>query len=208
MNVVMVNGSTRRNGSTQAALDVVAEALSREGIRSETFWVGNAPVRDCTACRACRKLDNACTFGDDLVNPLIRSIQAADGLLLASPVYFSNVTGAMHSVLNRVFYSSARAFKGKAGAALVVARRAGTTAALESLFQYLHYCEMPIATSTYWPMIHGAQPEDIIKDEEGLQVLRNLGLNMAWLIKSIRAGREAGLQPPGSAYGARTNFIR
>ena len=208
MNVLMVNGSARRDGCTHAALDVVAETLKEQGIASEIVWAGNQPIRDCTACGSCRKLDNACVFDGDLVNVLIRKAEAADGFVFGSPVYFSNISGHLHSLLNRVFYSSARVFRGKPGAALVSARRAGTTAALESLNQYLAYCEMPIVTSSYWNMVHGFTPEDVMQDLEGLQTLRNLGRNMAWLLRCQQAAKDAGLEKPANEYGARTHFIR
>ena len=208
MNVLLVNGSTRREGCTAAALGVVAETLRNEGMESEIVWVGKDPVRDCTGCLACRKLDNACVFGDDQVNGLIRKAKAADGFVFGSPVYFSNATGALHCLLNRMFYSSSAVFRGKPGAVLVSARRAGTTASLESLYQYLAYCEMPIVTSSYWNMVHGFTPADVEKDLEGLQTLRNLGRNMAWQLKCLQAAKDAGLVKPANEYGARTHFIR
>lgn len=208
MNVLLVNGSARRDGCTAAALGVVAETLRNEGIVCEIVWVGKDPVRDCTGCGSCRKLDNACVFGDDLVNGLIQKAKAADGFVFGSPVYFSNVSGVLHCLLNRMFYSSASVFRGKPGTALVSARRAGTTAALESLNQYLAYCEMPIVTSSYWNMVHGFTPADVSKDLEGLQTLRNLGRNMAWQLKCLQAAKDAGLEKPANEYGARTHFIR
>ncbi len=207
MNVLLINGSARRDGCTAAALNTVAEILRGEGIGSETVWVGKDPLRDCTGCQACRKLDNACVFGDDQVNGVIRKAKEADGFVFGSPVYFSNATGALHSLLNRMFYSSASVFRGKPGAVLVSARRAGTTASLESLYQYLADCEMPIVTSSYWNMVHGFTPEDVQKDLEGMQTLRNLGRNMAWLLKCMKAAKDAGLVKPANEYGARTHFI-
>lgn len=208
MNVLMINGSTREKGCTYTALSVVAEALAEQGVQSRIFWVGNHPVRDCAACGGCRKLDSACAFQDGPVNEIIRLGKEADALVLGTSVYFSNPSGALHSVLNRVFYSSARVFRGKPGAVVASARRAGTTAALESLAQYLAYCEMPIVTSSYWNMVHGFTPEDVMQDLEGIQTLRNLGRNLAWELTCQQAARDAGLVKPKNEYGARTHFIR
>ena len=209
MKVLLLNGSPHPAGCTYTALRVVADTLEDGGVETEILYLGSEPVRDCTACRACQKSPGRCAFDDDIVNPLIEKARASDGFVLGSPVYFSHPTGHLLSVLDRAFfYAGKAAFAHKPAAAVVSARRAGTTAALDVLNKYLLDSQLPVVSSTYWNMVHGNTPEEVLRDEEGLQTMRNLGRNMLWLLRCIEAGRAAGIQPPETGPIVRTNFIR
>lgn len=208
MKVLMLNGSSRPAGCTYTALQEVANPLRQAGIETEILWLGNAPVRDCTACGACGKGAGRCVFDDDIVNRIIETAQTADGFVFGSPVYYAHPSGRILSVLDRVFYAGKSAFLRKPGAAVVSARRAGTSASLDVLNKYFTISQMPVVSSTYWNMVHGSCPEDVLQDKEGLQTMRNLGANMAWLLECIAAGRSAGIAQPDAEAGARTSFIR
>jgi multimeric flavodoxin WrbA len=208
MAVLIINGSAHENKCTYTGLDFVRKGLSSEGIESELIWIGQNAVKPCIGCRACAKL-GICTFGaDDGINEIILKAKEADGLVLGSPVYFAGINGAMKSVLDRVFFAGSINFYHKPGAVLVSARRAGTTAALEQLNKYITFARMPLVSSFYWPMVHGGTAEDVLQDAEGTQNAYYLGQNMAWLIKSIEAGRAAGVAIPTLKERPFTNFIR
>ena len=208
MKVLMINGSPHENGCTAAALKIVAGALAEDGIDSEIVWLGQGAIRDCIGCRACSKLNNRCVFDDDIVNRIIEKAEKADGFVFGSPTYYAHTNGRILSVLDRVFYAGSPVFAGKPGAAVVSARRAGTTANLDVLNKYFSISRMPVVSSCYWNMVHGNTPEEVRQDEEGLQIMRTLGHEMAWLLKSIEAGRKAGLARPLPEEKIRTNFIR
>lgn len=208
MKVLMINGSPNENGCTATALGVVAEALAADGIESEIVWLGKGALRDCIGCRACRKLNNRCVFDDDVVNRILAKAEEADGFVFGSPTYYAHTNGRILSVLDRVFYAGSPVFAGKPGAAVVSARRAGTTANLDVLNKYFSISRMPVVSSCYWNMVHGNTPEEVRQDEEGLQIMRTLGREMAWLLKSIEAGRKAGLSRPAAEAKIMTNFIR
>ncbi len=208
MKVLMINGSPNENGCTATALGVVAEALAADGIESEIVWLGKGALRDCIGCRACRKLNNRCVFDDDVVNRILAKAEEADGFVFGSPTYYAHTNGRILSVLDRVFYAGSAVFAGKPGAAVVSARRAGTTANLDVLNKYFSISRMPVVSSCYWNMVHGNTPEEVRQDEEGLQIMRTLGREMAWLLKSIEAGRKAGLSRPAVEAKIMTNFIR
>lgn len=208
MKVLLLNGSSHLHGCTDTALREIAAVLEAAGIEAEILFLGNEPVRDCTACGACRTAPGRCVFDDDIANKVIAKAEAADGFVFGTPVYYSHPSGRILSVLDRVFYAGKHAFAHKPAAAIASARRAGTTAALDVLQKYFTISQMPIVSSTYWTMVHGKQPEDVLKDEEGLQTMRNLASNMAWMLRCIEAGKAAGIQPPQAESGARTNFIR
>ena len=209
MNVLLVNGSSHPAGSTFTALSCVAQVLDGEGIGTEIFQLGAAPIRDCAGCGGCtRSGEGLCVFDDDCVNALIRRAREADGFVFGTPVYYAHPTGRLLSALDRAFYAGGGAFARKPGFALAVARRAGTTAALDAVIKHFTINQMPVVSSTYWTVIHGAQAEDVPRDEEGMQTLRNGARNMAWLLRCIQAGREAGILPPQAERGSRTNFIR
>ena len=208
MKVLMLNGSSRPSGCTYTALREVAVSLKVAGIETEILFLGNEPVRDCTACGTCAKVPGKGVFDDDIVNRIIEKARGADGFIFGTPVYYAHPSGRILSVLDRVFYAGKSAFIHKPAAAIASARRAGTTATLDVLQKYFTISQMPVVTSTYWTMVHGKQPEDVLKDEEGLQTMRNLASNMVWMLRCIEAGKAAGIQPPQEEFGARTNFIR
>ena len=208
MKVLMLNGSSRPSGCTYTALREVAVSLKVAGIETEILFLGNEPVRDCTACGTCAKVPGKCVFDDDIVNRIIEKARGADGFIFGTPVYYAHPSGRILSVLDRVFYAGKSAFIHKPAAAIASARRAGTTATLDVLQKYFTISQMPVVTSTYWTMVHGKQPEDVLKDKEGLQTMRNLASNMVWMLRCIEAGKAAGIQPPQEEFGARTNFIR
>ena len=208
MKVLLLNGSSRPSGCTYTALREVAVSLEVAGIETEILFLGNEPVRDCTACGTCAKVPGKCVFDDDIVNRIIEKARGADGFIFGTPVYYAHPSGRILSVLDRVFYAGKSAFIHKPAAAIASARRAGTTATLDVLQKYFTISQMPVVTSTYWTMVHGKQPEDVLKDEEGLQTMRNLASNMVWMLRCIEAGKAAGIQLPQEEFGARTNFIR
>lgn len=208
MKVLLLNGSSRPSGCTYTALREVAVSLEVAGIETEILFLGNEPVRDCTACGTCAKVPGKCVFDDDIVNRIIEKARGADGFIFGTPVYYAHPSGRILSVLDRVFYAGKSAFIHKPAAAIASARRAGTTATLDVLQKYFTISQMPVVTSTYWTMVHGKQPEDVLKDEEGLQTMRNLASNMVWMLRCIEAGKAAGIQPPQEEFGARTHFIR
>lgn len=208
MKVLLLNGSSRPSGCTYTALREVAVSLEVAGIETEILFLGNEPVRDCTACGTCAKVPGKCVFDDDIVNRIIEKARGAGGFIFGTPVYYAHPSGRILSVLDRVFYAGKSAFIHKPAAAIASARRAGTTATLDVLQKYFTISQMPVVTSTYWTMVHGKQPEDVLKDEEGLQTMRNLASNMVWMLRCIEAGKAAGIQPPQEEFGARTNFIR
>ena len=207
MKVLRLNGSPHPHGCTFTALSEVAKTLEENGVKAEILQIGAKPVRGCIACGGCAG-KGRCAFGDDIVNTLIEKMEQADGFIVGSPVYYASANGAVECILDRAFYAGGKAFVHKPAAAVASARRAGTTATLDELTKYFTISQMPVVSSTYWPMVHGNKPEDVAKDEEGLQVMRNLGRNMAWLLKCIEAGKQAGVQIPEAERQYRTNFIR
>ena len=208
MKVLLLNGSSHPHGCTNTALQAIATALEAAGIQTEILFLGNEPVRDCTACGTCKTLPGRCVFDGDIVNQVIAKAETADGFVFGTPVYYSHPSGRILSVLDRTFYAGKAAFVHKPAAAIASARRAGTSASLDVLQKYFTISQMPVVSSTYWTMVHGSKPEDVLQDAEGLQTMRNLAANMAWVLRCIEAGKEAGIQPPQAESGARTNFIR
>lgn len=208
MKVLLINGSSRPNGCTYTALNEVAKTLNSENIETEILFIGNEPVRDCIGCLSCRNLDGKCVFDDDIVNKIIEKAKDADGFVFGSPVYYAHPSGRILSVLDRVFYAGNSVFAHKPAAAIASARRGGTTATFDVLNKYFTISQMPIVSSTYWNMVHGTCADDVLKDEEGLQTMRNIGVNMAWLLKCIEAGRNNGIKAPAADKSHRTNFIR
>lgn len=208
MKVLMLNGSSRPHGCTDAALQAIAAVLAEADMESEILWLGNDPIRDCTACGACAKAPGRCVFDDDIVNRIIEKAAQADGFIFGTPVYYAHPSGRILSVLDRAFYAGKDAFAHKPAAAVASARRAGTIASVDVLNKYFTISQMPVVSSTYWPMVHGTRPEEVQQDREGLQIMRNLGRNMAWLLHCIELGRAQGVEPPAAEREARTNFIR
>ncbi len=162
----------------------------------------------CIGCGVCRKLENECVFKDDIVNELITKMSEADGVIFGSPVYYAHPSGRILSVLDRVFYAGSKAFAHKPGAAIASARRGGTTATFDVLNKYFTIAQMPIVPSTYWNMVHGTKPEEVLQDEDGLQTMRNVATNMVWMMRCIEAGKVAGIALPEADTSHRTDFIR
>ncbi|MBR4469353.1 MAG: flavodoxin family protein [Bacteroidales bacterium] len=205
MKVLLINGSPHANGCTFTALNIVAEELQKNGIETEIVHIGNKDIRGCIACGKCYELGH-CVF-NDIVNEVASKLEQADGLVVGSPVYYAGPNGTLTNLLDRLFYSAHYDLRMKVGAAVVSARRGGTTAAFDRLNKYFTISEMPVVSSRYWNMVHGHTPEDVMKDEEGCQIMRVLGRNMAFLIRAIAAERERnGL--PEKVVASYTNFIR
>ena len=206
MKVLLVNGSSHEKGCTYTALAEVAKALNANGVETEIFWLGNKPISGCMGCGACAKLGK-CVI-DDCVNVFLEKSKEADGFIFGSPVHYAAASGSITSFMDRLFYGRSAIFCGKPAASVVGARRAGTTAALDQLNKYYSISGMPQVPSQYWNMAHGTKAEDIEQDEEGMQILRSLGRNMAWLLECIDAGKKAGISYPEREPQIRTNFVR
>lgn len=210
MKVLLVNGSPNQNGCTHTALNVIAETLNTEGIETENFWIGNKPLSGCTGCGGCAKIGR-CVYTDS-VNAFLEKAQMADGFIFGSPVHFAGASGAMTSFMDRVFFADlcgkCNTFYLKPAAAIVSARRAGTTATLDQMNKYLMYAQMPVISSRYWNMVHGTTPEEVLRDDEGLQIMRILARNMAWFLKCKEAGLKYGVSFPIPEERISTNFIR
>ena len=206
MKVLMLNGSARPSGNTFIALKEIGEQLKKEGIDYEIVNVGNKPLRDCIGCNRCTEA--GCVFADDGVNDFVAKARAADGFVFGTPVYYAHPSGRILSFMDRAFYSSSDAFAFKPGAAVAVARRGGTSASFDVLNKYFGISRMPVVGATYWNLVHGAAPGEAAEDAEGLQTMRNLARNMAYLLKCQEAGRQAGVPLPETERGNRTNFIR
>ena len=205
MKVLLINGSPHKKGTTARALDEAARVLSEEGIETEIRQVGHLPIRGCIACLGCRKTGK-CSF-DDAVNEIAPVFAEADGIIVGSPVYYASPNGNLISFLDRLFYSTHFDKSMKVGAAIVAARRGGCTASFDVLNKYFTISGMPVASSQYWNSIHGGRPGEAARDEEGLQTMRTLARNMAFLMKSIALGKQEYGLPQKEPFCA-TNFIR
>lgn len=210
MKVLMLNASPHKEGCTYTALKEIGNEFEKQGAEYEIFHIGNNPIASCRACGACSKIGK-CII-NDAVNEFIEKAQNADGFIFGSPVHYASASGAAASFLDRAFYASARSgknvFRHKPGAAIVSARRAGTTAALDQLNKYFMITEMPVISSRYWNMVHGSNPEDVKKDLEGMQIMRILAKNFVWYLKMEEAAKKAGINPPEREEVVFTNFIR
>ena len=206
LNVLLINGSPNAKGCTYTALSEVERTLQAEGIATELVHIGNRDIRGCIACYKCAEQGH-CVF-DDLVNEIAPKLEAADGLVVGSPVYYAGPNGTLTNLLDRLFFSASYPMRMKVGAAVVSARRGGTTAALDRLNKYFTISEMPVASSRYWNMVHGHTPDEVRRDEEGLQIMRVLGRNMAFLVRAIAAERAAHGLPEEEPQRIYTNFIR
>lgn len=203
--VLLINGSPNAKGCTYTALREVADTLEREGLTTEIVHVGGRDIRGCIGCRKCKQRGK-CVF-DDLVNETAPRFEACEGIVIGSPVYFASANGTLVSFIDRLFYSVPGDKSMKVGAAVVSCRRGGASATFDELNKYFTISGMPVASSQYWNSVHGYTPDDVRKDEEGLQVMRVLGRNMAFLIKSIRLGRDAFGLPEKEPHRF-THFIR
>lgn len=211
MKVLLVNGSPHKGGCTNTALSVIADTLQENGISSDVFWIGNKPIGGCIGCYACSK-NKKCVF-DDVVNEFTALAAGYDGFIFGSPVFYSGMNGSLMSFMDRVFFSASRLdehpFMFKPAAAVVSARRAGTTSTLDQINKYFLFCQMPVVPSRYWNMVHGNTPEEVMQDAEGLQIMRVLARNMAWMLKLKEAGKKAGIPlPQQEETRIATNFIR
>ncbi len=206
MKVLLLNGSPNAKGNTRAALEECAAELGRCGVDSEIVDVGAQPVSGCRACNACAKLGRCAV--DDGVNAFAEKLAAADGLIVGTPVHYASPGGAVISFLDRLFYSRQGQWAHKPAAAVAVARRAGSVASIDVLNKYFTIAQMPVVSSTYWNDAFGAAPGEAARDAEGMQTMRNLARNMAWLLKCIELGRAAGVLPPENDRSVSTNFIR
>ena len=209
MKVLLLNGSPHKSGCTHTALSIIAEQLEKNGIESEIVHIAAKPVRGCTGCSTCKKdVKNRCVFVDGGVNEVIDRLESCDGLIVGSPVYYASPNGTVLSFLDRMFCAGSSYLVNKPAAAVVSARRAGTTASLDALNKYFTINRMPVVSSNYWNMVHGTNPAEVAQDLEGMQMMRTLGRNMAWLLKSIDAGRREGLAQPETEPRVKTNFVR
>lgn len=208
MKVLLVNGSSNLKGCTYTALSEVAGVLEQNGIETEFVQLGNGPIRDCIGCGACRNNGGVCAFNEDDVNAFIQKAKEADGFVFGSPVYYAHPSGRLLSFMDRAFFAGKKNFAYKPAAAVVSARRAGTTGSVDVITKHFTISNMPVVPSNYWNMVHGSKPEDVRQDLEGMQIMRNLGLNMAWMLKCIEAGKKAGVPLPVAEEKIWTNFIR
>ncbi|WP_105302720.1 flavodoxin family protein [Anaerolactibacter massiliensis] len=206
MKVLLVNGSPHPHGCTDVALSEVAMQLGKHGIETEMLWLGNEAIHGCIACGKCRKAGK-CIF-DDAVNRVAAKAEEYDGIVVGSPVYYGGPDSQICAFLDRLFYSAGKKFVRKPAAAIVSCRRGGATASFERLNKYFEMSNMPLVTSQYWNQIHGNNAEEAKQDAEGLQTMRTLAENMAWLLKCIEAGKKAGVEEPVYEPFHATNFIR
>ena len=206
MKVLLVNGSPHPQGCTFTALSEVASELEKQGIDTTMFQLGTQPIAGCIACGSCRKTGKC--FRDDKVNEALALVPECDGFVFGSPVYYAAASGQLSSFLDRLFFSGGRYFAHKPGAAIVSCRRGGASAAFDELNKYFTISNMPIVSSIYWNQVHGSNAEEVKQDVEGMQTMRQLGRNMAWLLKCMEAGKVAGIALPEMEERVWTNFIR
>ena len=212
MKVLMLNGSCNANGSTRAGLDIMAKVFAEEGVETEIVTVGAKPIADCIACGKCAELKR-CVFANDAVNDFAEKAKTSDGFVFGSPVYYAHPSGRIQSFLDRLFFSTMNAdryasLRHKPCASIVVARRAGTSASFDVLNKYATISQMIVVGSTYWNEFHALTKEDVPEDPEGLQTLQNLARNMVYVMKCLKAGRDAGIMPPATKEEVFTNFVR
>lgn len=208
MKVVAINGSPKAEGNTYHALKTITEQLEKEGIETEIIHIGNKNIRGCLACGGCAANKNEKCVINDEVNEIIQKMKNADGMIIGSPVYYASIAGTMKSFLDRAFYvagANGGLFRHKVGASVAIARRSGETATFDHLNHYFTIAEMFVTPSNYWNVAHGQKPGEVLKDEEGLQIMRVLGKNMAFLIKSVEKNKN---ELPEKEAKVMTNFIR
>ena len=206
MKVLMINGSPHEFGCTYTALKEVSDKLNSHGIETEFVYLGTQAVHGCIACGGCYQ-SGKCVF-DDKVNEILSKADQYDGMVVGSPVYYSGPNGTLCAFLDRLFFCSRGRFANKFAAAVVSCRRMGNTSSLDRLNKYFQISKMHIVSSQYWNGVHGNTPEEVKQDKEGMQIMRTLGENMAWLIKIADAGKKAGVPMPQYEKGVGTNFIR
>jgi multimeric flavodoxin WrbA len=207
MNVLLLNGSPHEKGCTYTALAEVAGRLEARGITARFLHIGHKAVHGCTACRVCVKT-GLCVFADDPVNECVSLLKEADGFVVGSPIYYSGPNGVLCSFLDRVFFNKAKPYAYKPAACVLSCRRGGGTAAFDRLNKYFSISQMPIVSSQYWNIVHGNTPDEVRQDEEGLQIMRTLGDNMAWLLQCLEKTKESVPRPAPEETKKWTNFIR
>lgn len=204
MKVLLINGSPHKGGNTYDALSEVARTLHDEGIETEIAWIGNRAIRSCIACNMCKtKADGQCTFSDDICNTMIDKLRESDGIIVGSPVYFGVPNGGVLSLMQRMFYAAGSEAQNKPAAAVVICRRGGASASFQTLTMPFQMLNMPVVTSQYWNMVYGRVPGEAEQDAEGMQTMRTLAHNMAWMLRSLK--RE---EVPAREQWQATNFIR
>jgi multimeric flavodoxin WrbA len=206
MKVLLINGSPHEDGCVFTALTEITKELHQQEIQTQILHIGNKTIRGCQACFACMET-GYCVFKDDLVNETVDLMAEADGLVVGSPVYYASINGSLKSFLDRMFFISSSRFNLKPAAGIVNCRRGGSTAAFDQLNKYFTIAGMPVVSSQYWNMTHGTTPEEVKQDLEGLQTMRTLGRNMAWLLKCINFAKDVVPLPERENWIA-TNFIR
>ncbi len=206
MKVILINGSPREKGCTYTALSEIESTLIKNGIETEIFQLGNKPIQGCIGCGSCKKTGQC--FNTDKVAEFLEKAESANGFIFGSPVHYAAASGSLTSFMDRAFYSGGNKLEGKPAAAIVSCRRGGASSTFDQLNKYFTINCMPIVASQYWNQVHGNTPEEVKQDEEGLQTMRTLANNMAWLLKCIEAGKEKGITFPERETVIRTNFIR
>lgn len=204
-NILMINGSPNQFGCTYTALKELADSLNSCGVSSEMVYLGKKAVQGCVACMSCRRTGK-CAF-DDVVNELSARLDDFDGIVIGSPVYYAGPSGQVCAFLDRFFFCNESRMAGKVAASVVSCRRGGASAAFDRLNKYFTICNMVVVGSQYWNQVHGFTPDDVRRDEEGLQCMRTLGKNMAWILKSMESGKQSGLKKPVYEQRITTNFI-
>ena len=204
MKVLLINGSPRKEGNTFLALSEIAAALESSGVETQIVNIGNKAIQGCIACNKCSELGR-CAFNDELYNAVRKELSDADGLIIGTPVYYAGPNGSLCALLDRIFYSCSELLKYKPGAAVAVCRRGGASAAFDRLNKYFTISNMPVVSSQYWNIVHGRTPGEAAKDAEGLQIMRTLGRNMAWILKNLKSDAAPCPEPEPPQ---RTNFIR
>ena len=202
--VLLINGSPHKNGCTFTALNEIKAALEKENITAEIFHIGNHAVHGCNGCDCCSELKH-CVYSDDVCNEMIEKMKQADGIIVGSPVYYSGPNGAFTALLDRAFYVAGKTFRQKPAAAIVSCRRGGASAAFDRLNKYFTIAQMPVVSSQYWNAVHGNTPEEVLQDKEGLQIMRTLASNMAWMLNCIE---QSNIPKPIPEPRESTNFIR
>ena len=206
MKVILVNGSPHEKSTTYAALSEVADTLNKNGIETEIFWLGTKAISGCLGCSACKE-KKRCVI-NDVVNEFLEKAATADGFIFGTPVHYASASGALTSFMDRAFYLKSALFSGKPAATVVCCRRGGASAAFDQINKYYPISGMPIVPSQYWNSVHGIGQEQAHHDEEGMQTMRTLGNNMAWMLKCIESGKKEGIYFPEREAPLRTNFIR
>lgn len=206
MKVLAINGSPNKEGCTYTAIRIMADELEKQGIEVEIVHVGNKVIRGCTACNACSRMEESKCIFDDIVNECIEKTKEVDGIIIGSPVHYSGIAGSMKSFLDRFFYAGAH-LQYKVGAAVASLRRSGGVDTFHQLNNYLNLANVVITPSHYWNVIHGSNAQEVMKDEEGVQIMKTLGQKMAWLMKSIDNSKDE-IPLPQIDERVWTNFIR